>query len=362
MQKRRLGRTNLNVSVIGFGGIKLPGVNFDIAVKIINRAIDLGVNFIDTARAYGDSEEKIGAVLKNRRSECIIATKTASRDSNSAMKELDISLKNLQTDYIDLYQLHTVSDSWTFDKVMSHNGALEGVKKAQSQGKVNHIGITIHRDIKTMRSAIKSGEFETIMLAYSPLDQEGVAEEILPMAKEHDMGVIIMKPLSGGLLCLPDHERKNFDRDPIVTGSIRYVISNENVSVVIPGMQRMQEVEENVPIGDMPSMSNEEKDELLRYIGQQRKEYRYGQVCLRCGYCQPCPQGIIIPTVFRAFDIYKSYPEELKYMGLELYSSLKVKADECKECRKCTKKCPANLDIPVKLKEVVETFNPLLSI
>lgn len=362
MQKRRLGRTNLHVSVIGFGGIKLPEVHTDNAVEIINRAIDLGVSFIDTARNYGDSEEKIGMVLKNRRSECIIASKTASRDANAALKDLDISLKNLQTDLIDLYQLHTVSDSKTFEKVMSHNGALEAVKKAKSQGKIGHIGITIHRDIKTMRSAIKSGEFETIMLAYSPLDQEGVAEEILPMAKEHDMGVIIMKPLSGGLLCLPDHERKNFDHDPIVTGSLRYIISNENVSVVIPGMRRIQEVEENVPVGSMPIMSEEEKDELLRYIGQQHKEYRYGQVCLRCGYCQPCPQGIAIPTIFRAFDIYRSYPEELKYMGLELYSRLEVKADECKECRKCTEKCPANLDIPVRLKEVIETFNPLLNL
>lgn len=361
MQKRRLGRTNLYVSVIGFGGIKLPGVQKDDAVKIINRAIDLGVNFIDTARAYGDSEEKIGMALKERRSECIIASKTASRDANGAMKELELSLKNLQTDFIDLYQLHTVSDSETFNTVISHNGALGALRKAQSQGKVKHIGITIHRDIKTMRSAIKSGEFETIMLAYSPLDQEGVAEEILPMAKSHDMGVIIMKPLSGGLLCLPEHERKNLDYDPIVAGSIRYVIANENVSVVIPGMQKMQEVEENVPLGDMPKMSEEEKDELLKYIGQQRREYRYGQVCLRCGYCQPCPQGIIIPTVFRAFDIYRSYPDELKYMGLELYTSLKVKADECKECMKCKEKCPANLDIPVKLKEVVETFNPLIN-
>ncbi len=129
MQKRRLGRTNLYTSVIGFGGIKLPSVNKDDAIKIINRAIDLGVNFIDTARGYGDSEEKIGLAIKDRRAECIIATKTASRDANGAMKELELSLKNLQIDHIDLYQLHTVSDSETFEKVMSRNGALEAVKK-----------------------------------------------------------------------------------------------------------------------------------------------------------------------------------------------------------------------------------------
>jgi len=357
MLKRRLGRTNLNVSVIGFGGIKLPGVPKDEAVNIINRAIDLGVNFIDTARAYGDSEEKIGVVLKDRRDECIIATKTAEREASKAAEELDASLRNLQTDVIDLYQLHTVSDADTYKKVMSHDGALQAAKKALSEGKIKHIGITIHRDWETMRSAIKSGEFETIMLAYSVLDQEGVADEILPMAREHDMGVIIMKPLSGGLLCLPDHERDKMGWDPIASGSIRFVVSNENVTVAIPGMQKMQEVEENVPLGSMPIMTEEEKSELRKYIGQQHKEYRYGQVCLRCGYCQPCPQDIIIPVVFRAMDIYRSYPDELKYLGIQLYSSLEVKADACKECEKCIEKCPAGLEIPEKLKEAVEMFS-----
>jgi uncharacterized protein len=357
MQKRRLGRTELNVSVIGFGGIKLPGVPKDDAVKIINRALDLGINFIDTARNYGDSEEKIGYVLKDRRNECYIATKTANLESSGLMQELETSLRNLQTDVIDLYQLHSVSDSDAYKKVMSSGGALEGAKKAQSQGKIRHIGISIHRDIDTMRSAIRSGEFETIMLAYSPLDQEGVADEILPMAKEHDMGVIIMKSLSGGLLCLPEYERDKSGKDPIASGSIRFVISNENVTVAIPGITCMREIEENAGLGNMPSLSEKEKSDLLKSIGALKKEFRYGQICLRCGYCQPCTQEIIIPTVFRAVDIYRSYPDQLKHIGTELYSSLEVKADACVECKKCIEKCPAGLDIPEKLKEAVEIFN-----
>jgi len=357
MQKRRLGRTELNVSVIGFGGIKLPGVQKDDAVKIVNRALDLGVNFIDTARNYGDSEEKIGYVLKDRRDECYIATKTANREASGLMKELETSLKNLQTDVIDLYQLHTVSEPDTFQKVMSSGGALEGAKKAKAQGKIRHIGISVHRDIDTMKAVIKSDEFETIILAYSPLDQEGVADEILPMAKEHDMGVIVMKPLSGGLLCLPEHERDASGRDLIASNSIRFVISNENVTVAIPGITCMREIEENATLGNMPPISNDEVAELRKSIGVMKKEFRYGQVCLRCGYCQPCTQEIVIPTVFRAVDIYRSYPDELKYMGLELYKSLEVKADECVECEKCMEKCPAGLNIPEKLKEAVAIFN-----
>ena len=356
MQKRRLGRTGLDVSIIGFGAIKLPGVQRDDAVKIINRALDLGVNYIDTARNYRDSEEKIGLVLKERRAECFIATKTAARDAEGLMRDLETSLRNLQTDKIDVYQLHTVSDGDTYRRVMAPGGALEGAKKAKAQGKIDYIGLSIHRDLETMRAAIRSDEFETLMVAYSPLDQEGVGEEILPMAKEHDMGVIIMKPLSGGLLCLPEHEREKVERDPIVSGSLRFVVSSENVTLAIPGMQRMREVEENIPVGDMPEMSEDEKAELLKSIGALRKKYRYDQVCLRCGYCQPCPQGVVIPTVFRALDMYRNYSENLKHLGLELYASLEVKADACEECEQCMEKCPASLNIPEMLKEAVEAF------
>ena len=181
-------------------------------------------------------------------------------------------------------------------------------------------------------------------------------EKMVQLAKERNMGVITMKPLSGGLLCLPEHEREGLDRDPIVTGSLRYILANENVSLAIPGMQKMQEVEENVPVGDMPEMTEEVAAELLRSVGAMKREYRYGQVCLRCGYCQPCPQEVPTPTVFRALDMYRSYPESLKHLGLELYESLEVKADACVECKQCLEKCPAGINIPMMLKEAVQIF------
>ncbi|MBD3183609.1 aldo/keto reductase [Candidatus Poribacteria bacterium] len=356
MQKRIFGKTGLEVSIIGFGAIKLPGISKDEAVKIINRALDLGINYIDTARNYRDSEEKVGEVLKDRRNECYVATKSTARDASGLTKDLETSLRNLQTDKIDVYQLHTVSDGDTYKKVMAQGGALEAAKKAKAQGKVDHIGITIHRDLDTMRAAIKSNEFETLMVAYSPLDQEGVEEEIIPMAKEKNMGVVIMKPLSGGLLCLPEPEREKLGKDPIVVGSLRYVVSNPNVTLAIPGMQRMREVEENVTVGNMPKLTDEEVTELLKSLGSMKKEYRYGQVCLRCGYCQPCPQGVVAPTIFRAVDMYKNYPDNLKHLGIELYSSLEIKADDCVECEQCLEKCPAGINIPVRLKQASELF------
>lgn len=363
MKYKTLGPTGLKVSVIGFGAIKLPEVPVEVANKLLNRALDLGINFIDTARNYGDSETKIGIALKNRRDEFYIATKTRERDYDGAYKDVLRSLKELQTDYIDIYQLHTVSTKKDYNKVMANNGALNALKRARREGLIGHIGITIHRDLDVMRMAIESGEFETIMLAYNPLDPEGVGREgILKLAKEHNMGVIIMKPLSGGQLVTTETELgQRLGNDPIVRASLRYILSNQYVDTVIPGMRRIEELEENVLVADMSPLSEEEKKELFRLIGKLRKSYRYGQVCLRCGYCMPCPKGILIPEVFRAYDIYVGYPEEVKDLGLRIYASLEVKPTECIECRTCVSRCPVGIDIPARLKEVAKVMEKALA-
>ena len=360
MKYRTLGKTGLKVSIIGFGGIKLPNISFEEAVDVVRRALDLGVNLIDTARDYRDSERKIGEAIKWRRDECYIATKTAKRDYSGALNDIEASLKELDVDYIDLVQLHTVSNKDTYNLVMGPNGALGALKDAKRKGLVEHIGVSCHRDLSVMKDLIESGEFETIMVAYSPVDQENVAG-IIDLATENAMGVIAMKPLCGGDLTIPPNLKK--DRpDQLVVGSLRWILSNKNVSTVIPGMQRIREVEENIPVGDMKlKLSNEERAEIInligRLIGEFGKSFRYGQRCLRCYYCQPCPQGIIIPKVFRALDMYRAYPDDLKYMGVELYRSLKVKPDACVECESCVEKCPAKFPIPEMLKEALEVFS-----
>ncbi len=202
LQKRRLGRTGLEVTVFGFGCIKFPKISAKQAEEALERAIDLGVNFLDTARGYGDSEKKIGPVLKRRREEVYVATKTGNRTAKGAMKELETSLKNLQTDYLDLYQAHWVCNNEELDKVLGPGGTLETLRKAKEQGKIRHFGITMHRHRAAIRRAIESDLFETIMLAWNPLDEEGV-DDLIALAHARDMGVIIMKPLSGGVLVSP---------------------------------------------------------------------------------------------------------------------------------------------------------------
>ncbi len=370
MQYRTLGKTGLKVSVIGFGTIKFPQISEKQASEAINRALDLGINFIDTARNYGDSEHKIGIAIKERRDECYIATKTSSRSYEGAMKDLEASLRELQTDHIDLWQLHNVCDMQKWREVTAPGGALEAARQAKEEGKVDHIGISFHRALDVMREAIKCGEFETIMVLYNPLDEENTGREIIPLAHKHNVGVIVMKPLSGGTLALSlsDEEREEKHRssngewfDPIVRGCLRYVISNPAVSTVIPGMRFTWEVEENVKAADMPPMTEEEKDALIREIGKLRKTYKYSQECLRCGYClKVCPQNIQIPEVFRAVYVYKGYPEETRHMGIEIYKALDPSPEECIECRSCVEECPAGIDIPERLKEAVEFFKQVI--
>lgn len=367
MRYRTLGKTGLNVSIVGFGAIKLPDVSEEQACATLNRALDLGINFIDTARNYKDSEHKIGLVLRERRGECYIATKTVARDADGAMRDLETSLRELQTGRLDLWQLHNVMDRGLWERVTRPDGALAAAKRARAEGLVDHIGISVHRSLYVMREAIRSGEFETILLLYNPLDEEGVAANgILDLAHEHGLGIVIMKALAGGGLALPldDEERNEKYRasggqwfDPIVRGSLRYVLSHPAVDAVIPGMRFVREVEENVPVGDMPPLTDAERDELIQAIGRLRTTYKYKQDCLRCGYClSVCPQEIQIPQVFHAVYAHRHYLEETRYVGLEIYRSLEVSPKECTECEECVEVCPAGIPIPQRLKEAVELF------
>jgi predicted aldo/keto reductase-like oxidoreductase len=367
MRYRTLGGTGLDVSTVSFGAIKLPNVSEEQACAALHRALDLGINFIDTARGYRDSEHKIGLVLRERRNECYIATKTTARDADGAMRDLETSLRELQTERLDVWQLHNVMDRGLWEQVTQPDGALPAAKRARAEGIVDHIGISIHRSLYVMHEAILSGEFETILLLYNPLDEEGVAANgILDLAHKHGLGVIIMKALSGGGLALPLGDKERDEKyhasggewfDPIVRGSLRYVLSHPAVDVVIPGMRFVREVEENVPVGDMPSLTDAERDELIQAIGRRQGTYKYKQDCLRCGYClSVCPQDIQIPQVFHAAYAHRHYTRGTRYIGLEIYRSLEVSPEECIECETCVAECPAGIPIPQRLKEAVELF------
>jgi len=357
LEKRRLGKTELEVTVFGFGCIKFPDVPAERAAAALDRAIDLGVNFLDTARGYGDSESKIGPVLARRRQEVYIATKSGQRTAKGMMGELEVSLRNLQTDYVDLYQAHWVCNDDVLDQVTGPNGALEAMQKAKQQGKVRHYGITMHRHHRAIRRAIESDLFETFMLAYSPLDHEAVGTELIPLAAERDLGLIIMKPLMGGALVSPPGSPRVDGLDPIVAGALRAVASNPLISIVIPGMISVEQVDANYrAITTAHTHDEAARRELIETIGAMKRDLGEKQLCLSCGYCLPCAQEIQIPKLFRALHVHTSYPDDQRFMGKELYDSLGMPADACVQCRECVERCPAGIDIPARMKEAVAAF------
>jgi len=346
MMKRRLGRTGLTVSVIGFGGIKLPGVEKKTTNEILNKALDLGINFFDTARGYGDSEEKIGEAIGHRRDEFHISTKSPALTAKDMERDIKRSMKSLQTDYIDLYMCHNLRYPDAYDKVMDPNGAMEALKKAKDEGTIGHTGFSCHRFHETMERGIKSGKFETIMVSYNILNDELVDEKILPLAKEKDVGVIAMKPLAGGALAAPPSELEIKAKIPITAEqALRFVLANDAVCVAIPGMTNIREVEENATVGkNFQAMTETEKQSLIRDAEVLGKEF-----CRGCGYCQPCQQGIRIPIILRQLNFCKQYG--LTDWARGRYRMVEVKADECIECGQCREKCPYNLDVPELLKE-----------
>ncbi|MFQ5924555.1 MAG: aldo/keto reductase [Dehalococcoidia bacterium] len=239
-EKRRLGRTDLMVTELGFGAMNIPDVRE--GEETLGKALELGINFIDTARIYRGSEYLIGKVIEGRRRDSfIIATKTPRRSRDGALNDLDKSLKTLGIGKIDLYQLHDVSPvDW--NQVMGKEGAVEGLKEAREQGLIDHIGLTSHT-LEVLEKALDSGEFETVLLKYSPFERE--TRRIISRAKERDVGVIVMKPLGG--LGMPATLR-GYETPLDPETLLRYVLSNPSISVVIPGARFPWEVEENVAL------------------------------------------------------------------------------------------------------------------
>jgi predicted aldo/keto reductase-like oxidoreductase len=345
MEKRKLGKTGLMVSVIGFGGIKLPIVERDDATELLNAALDMGINFLDTARGYGDSEEKIGAAISHRRDEFYISTKSPVTTSDRMKRDIETSLKNLRTDRIDLYLCHNLRHQENYETIMGTDGALKALQDAKSQGMIDHIGFSSHRFHETMRKGILSGEFEAVMLSYNILNDELVDEEILPLAKENDLGVIIMKPLAGGALASVPSDMNLGEVAITATQALRFVLANDAVTLAIPGMTSIRELEENVAAGETyQTLTEEEKSEMVKAAEALGKDF-----CRGCGYCQPCPEEIRIPIILRHAGYYSRYGLEDWARGR--YRMVEVKADACVECGQCEEKCPYDLPIIQKLKE-----------
>ncbi len=342
------------VSQVGFGGTWIAELQTPQAVEVVRHAFDLGINYFDTARWDGDSEEKIGGALQDVRSQCIIATKTGSRTKKESLDDFSVSLKSLRTDHVDILQLHGIDDEKTLQKAMGEDGSLQTCKQARKEGLSDFIGITGHKP-QVLAKAVESGEFDTVLVPLNVVTPQAL-EELLPTAKAHDVGVVVMKPFmaktSNLITCLYQPSLSLISDDPElkallgdtpdqqVSGLLHFGLS-KGISTVIAGVKSVTEVAAAAKAGDTyAGLSAEE---------QRRFSPNFGDYCRDCGACMPCPENVNIPAVlrFQLFgDVYG-----LHEWAVKLYGGLDVKVDKCNGCAQCEPKCPYNLPIQSKLRK-----------
>ncbi|ODA42477.1 putative aldo/keto reductase [Desulfosporosinus sp. BG] len=328
MEKKRLGKSDLWVAPLGFGGIPIQRVSQTDTDGLLRLAVEKGINFIDTARGYTDSEEKIGAGLKGIRQEVILATKSMARTGAAMAEDVERSLRNFQTDWIDLYQLHNVRTNEEWAELTSPGGGLEALEKARDAGKIRYIGITGHLP-ETLSRFIKDYSFVSVQFPYNYIEQEN-RQELLAEITRQGLGTIIMKPLAGGAL------RQ-------VGPALRFLLQ-KSFSVVIPGMDTIEQIEENS--AQLSQTFTEQDAQVLELEkGELGQEF-----CRRCEYCLPCTEGINIPGLFLLEGYYNRY--NLKQWSLDRYLGTAIKADACTECGVCETRCPYQLSIREKLKQV----------
>lgn len=332
MEKITLGRTKLLVSRSGFGALPIQRVTFDDAKSLLLKAYEGGINFYDTARAYTDSEEKIGYAMSHIRKNIIIATKTHAEDKKTLFKHLETSLKNLKTDYIDIYQLHNPEE---LPDPEDPEGLYQGLLEAKQKGMIRFIGITNH----SIKNAIKAAESKLYDTIQFPLNSLSAEEDLklIDVCKSLDIGVIAMKALSGGLITN-------------AASTFAFLRQYDNV-VPIWGIQRHEELAEFLDLEKNPPVLNEKMWEV---INKDRKELA-GDFCRGCGYCMPCPAGIEIPTQARISLLLRRAPYE-QYITDSFREQMDL-INNCIGCGHCKNNCPYKLDTPNLLKRELKRYN-----
>ena len=335
MQYVSLGSTGLTVSRLGFGGIPIQRIDQPGTRALLQAASAAGVNYIDTARGYTVSEEWIGQALQEAglRDKFILATKCRAVTKAEMEKELATSLKNLRTDHIELYQFHNPSLD-ALKTILAPGGAMEALLEAKAAGVVGHIGITAHL-AAVFEAALDVPEIETVMFPYNIVEQQGA--ELIRRCAELGKGFIAMKPLAGGAI-----------EDGRL--ALRYVLSNPGVTVAIPGMAEIEELNANVKGAENTAPLTADEQAACQKV----RDALGTQFCRRCNYCAPCTVGIQIPSVFLFQGYLNRYG--LQEWGRGRYATLQTKASACIGCGACEPRCPYNLPIREMMKKAAQDF------
>lgn len=327
MRTTTLGKSGVEVSAVGFGGIPIQRLSEADAVRTVRRALDLGVTFIDTASGYTDSQRKIGLAIEGRERP-ILATKTGCTDGKSAMQEVERSRRELGVEKIDLYQLHGVSSEQKWQEMRAPGGALEALLEARDRGWIEHIGYTSH-NLEMALELAEEAVFETVQFPFNLVTSEP-GEELIPKARQKGLGFIVMKPLCGG-----QYHNANL--------AFKFLNGYPDL-VPIPGIEREEEIEEIVRIvASGERLCGEEKERAEKVAAELGRLF-----CRRCGYCQPCPQGVPITRAMIFEGLVNRLPPER--VREEVAPGIAEGVDPCVECGECEEKCPYDLPIVETLK------------
>ena len=336
MRQVTLGSTGITVPQNAFGALPIQRVSTEMAVKLLRRAYEGGMRFFDTARAYSDSEVKVGEAFDGMREKVFIATKTGAKTPEEVRSQLEISLKNLRTDYIDIYQFHCADQCY---RPGDGTGMYECMEELKKEGKIRHIGITAHK-LYIAEEAIESGLYETLQYPLSYLSSEKELA-LVKKCKEANMGFIAMKGLAGGLINRSE-------------AAMAFMTQFDNV-LPIWGIQKEKELEEWLAfMEETPAMT----EELRTYIEKEQKELT-GEFCRGCGYCMPCPAGIMINQCARMSLMLRRAPSK-DWLTPEMQAEMK-KIEVCLHCNQCMKKCPYELNTPELLKKNYEDYKKVLA-
>ena len=334
METTTLGRTGITVKRIGFGGIPIQRIGDDQeAADLVRYVIERGVDFIDTARAYTTSEHRIGMALDGCDLSVAIASKSQARAADDMRRDIDKSLENLGLSAIDLYQCHFVKDDAEYRSIIGRDGALRGLRQAQTEGLVHHVGITSH-SLDLLETALDDDIFDTIMVCYSFLEP-AAAQTVIPKALSRKVGVIAMKPFSGGAL---HHPRL----------ALKYVLSRPGV-LVIPGVEDAALFDANWEVfraGDY-RLSQREQTQITQIQDGFDKRF-----CRRCDYCQPCTENISIQAMLGLRFAVKRFGPQ--FLENEWVKTAIANARNCSACGECMERCPYNLPIPELIEDSLQ--------
>ena len=333
MEYRILGKTGLKISRLGFGGIPIQRIDQERTKALIHRLMEAGINFIDTARGYTVSEEYLGYALEGLRDKFVIATKSMAQTKEAMAADIETSLKNLRTDYIDLYQIHNPSPA-AYETIIAPGGALEALLEAKAAGKIGHIGFTTH-SAALFEKALETTWAETIMFPYNIVETQ--AEDLIDRCAQKNIGFIDMKPLAGGAI-------------EDATLALRFIAANPNVTVMIPGMAEPKELDQNLTAMKNASPLSEAEWAKINTIRQDLGTH----FCRRCNYCAPCSAGIPISAVFLMEGYFSRYG--LADWARSRYEALAGHASDCIDCGQCEPRCPYNLPIRQMLKSAAKKF------